>query len=100
MRTILGIVVAAALSVPGFAGTADVRDVPVYNDQNQKLKLGEISEVLVTPEGKVTAAIVLEVEGGQQDRSVAVPVEQMKSGERQDHHHDVTRSAHGTSLLL
>ena len=52
-----------------------MRDVPVYNDQNQKL--GEISEVLVTPEGKIMAAIV-KVEGGQQDRSVAVPVEQMK----------------------
>jgi hypothetical protein len=75
MRTILGVVVAAALAVPAFAGRADVRDVPVYNDQNQKL--GEISEVLTTPEGKVTAAIV-KVEGGEQDLSVTVPVEQMK----------------------
>jgi hypothetical protein len=75
MRTILAVLVASALAVPAVAGTANVRDVLVYNDQNQKL--GEVREVLVTPDGNVRAAIV-KVEGGEGDLSVAVPIEQVK----------------------
>jgi len=77
VRIILGGVVAVALVVPAFAGIQEVRDVPVYNNQNQKL--GEVSEVLATSDGNVTAAIVKVEDGAQAAVSqVAVPIEQMK----------------------
>jgi sporulation protein YlmC with PRC-barrel domain len=75
MRTILGVVLASALVVPAVAGTSEVKDVDVYNQQSQKL--GEVTEVVTNPNGNVEQ-VVVEVTGGEEDRAVAVPLDQMK----------------------
>jgi uncharacterized protein YrrD len=75
MRTILGVVLASALVVPAVAGTSEVKDVDVYDQQSQKL--GEVTEVVTNPNGNVEQ-VVVEVTGGEEDRAVAVPLDQMK----------------------
>jgi hypothetical protein len=75
MRTILGVFLASAIAVPALAGSSAVKDVDVYNPQNQKL--GEVTDVVTNPNGNVER-VVIEVTGGEQDRTVAVPLSQMK----------------------
>ncbi len=75
MRTILAVVLASALVVPAFAGTSEVKDVDVYDQQSQKL--GEVTDVVTNPNGNVEQ-VVIEVTGGEEDRAVAIPLDQMK----------------------
>jgi sporulation protein YlmC with PRC-barrel domain len=75
MRIILAVVLASALAVPAFAGTSDVKDVEVYDQQSQKL--GEVTDVVTDPNGNVEQ-VVIEVTGGEADRAVAVPLDQVK----------------------
>ena len=75
MRTILGVVLASALVVPAFAGTSEVKDVDVFDRQSHKL--GEVTDVVANPDGNVEQ-VVIEVAGGEEDRVVAIPLDQMK----------------------
>jgi sporulation protein YlmC with PRC-barrel domain len=75
MRSILAGVLASALVVPAFAGPNEVKDVEVYDQRSQKL--GEVTDVVTNPNGNVEQ-VVIEVAGGEEDRAVAVPLDQVK----------------------
>ena len=74
-RTTIGItVVQADLVTPGYRASKILR-ADVYNDQDQKI--GKIDDLVVSPDGKVSVAVV-NVSGflGVKRHRVAIPVEQ------------------------
>ena len=66
---------AIAENAPAVPGTAKIRSVPVYNDQNEKL--GEASEVVVGPKGEVRGMIV-RVSEATTPTKVVVPLGRVK----------------------
>ena len=74
-KTTIGITVAEAdLVTPGYRASKILRS-DVYNDQNQKI--GKIDDLVVSPDGKISVAVV-NVSGflGVNRHRVAIPVQQ------------------------